>query len=172
MTNSWRNAWLWLLIQIAENKLRKNDLNLLRAAACVGFVIGLAACDGTGKEVSPKLSLAEETQVVTPAKEISAVPMSLSEQIQFAENGLAQRLGIAPESITLSEARRVNWRSGALGCPQPGMNYTQALVPGSLIFLKVGNEVHAYHAKHGGKPFYCPRHRAEQPVFAPGTDMT
>jgi hypothetical protein len=98
--------------------------------------------------------------------------MSLSEQIQFAENELAQRLGIAPESITLSEARQVSWRSGAQGCPEPGMNYTQALVPGSLIFLKVGDEIHAYHAKHGGKPFYCPGDRAEQPVFNQGADMT
>ena len=144
----------------------------MRAAVCAGFIIGLSACDETGKQVSPELSLTEETQTVRPGKVISTAPMSLSEQIQFAENELKQRLGIAPESITLSEARQVNWRSGALGCPVPGMNYTQALVPGSLIYLKVGNEIHAYHAKHGGKPFYCPRDRTEQPVFGQGADRT
>ncbi|MEE8339537.1 MAG: hypothetical protein V3R56_05290 [Xanthomonadales bacterium] len=96
----------------------------------------------------------------------------MSEQIAFSKKELAQRLGIEPDSITLSGARQVNWRSGALGCPEPGMNYTQALMPGALIFLKVGNEVHGYHAKHGGKPFYCPQDRAEQPVFGQGADMT
>jgi len=150
----------------------KTDVNLLRAAMYAGFVLSLTACNGTGTQVSPGLSLTEDAQAVTPGKELSAVPMDQSEQIEFSKKELAQRLGIEPGSITLFGARQVNWRSGALGCPEPGMNYTQALVPGSLIFLKVGNEVHAYHAKHGGKPFYCPRDRAEQPVFAPGTDMT
>jgi len=160
------------LIQIAENKLGKTDVNLLRAAVCVGFIIALAACNETGKPGPSDPSLAAETHAVTPGKEISTVSISLSEQIQFAENELAQRLGIVPESITLSEASQVNWRSGALGCPKPGMSYTQALAPGSLIFLKVGDEIHAYHAKHGGKPFYCPGDRAEQPVFNQGADMT
>ena len=151
--------------------MRNMEVNFKRAAVCAGFIVALTACHETGKQVSPELSLTEETPAVTPRKEISAAPMSLSEQIQFAENELAQRLGIAPESITLSEARQVSWRSGAQGCPEPGMNYTQALVPGSLIFLKVGDEIHAYHAKHGGKPFYCPWDRAEQPVFGQDTSV-
>ena len=144
----------------------------MRAAVCAGFIVALTACHESGKQVSPELPAAEEIQIVQPGNETSTVPISLSEQIQFAENELAQRLGIEPESITLSEASQVNWRSGALGCPKPGMSYTQALVPGSLIFLKVGDEIHAYHAKHGGKPFYCPGNRAEQPVFNQGADMT
>jgi len=152
--------------------VRKTDVNFLRATVCVGFVIGLAACNGTGEQVSPGISLAEDTQAVTPEKEISTAPMNLNEQIEFSKKELAQRLGIEPESITLSGARQVSWRSGALGCPQPGMNYTQALVPGALIFLKVGNEVHGYHAKQGGKPFHCPRERAEQPVLGQGADAT
>ena len=52
------------------------------------------------------------------------------------------------------------------------MMYTQALVPGALIFFRADNEVHGYHAAHGGKPFYCPRNRAEQPVFGTGADQT
>jgi len=52
------------------------------------------------------------------------------------------------------------------------MNYTQALVPGVLIFLQAGNEVHGYHAKIGARPFYCPRQRSEQPVTGKGADMT
>jgi len=65
-----------------------------------------------------------------------------------------------------------DWRSGALGCPEPGMNYTQALVPGALIILAVGKETHGYHAKLGGKPFYCPSERAEEPVYGQDSDMT
>jgi len=152
--------------------VRKTDVNLVRAAVCAGFVLGLTACDGTGKQVSPGILLAEDAQAVSPAKEISAAPMGQSEQIEFSIMDLAQRLDIEPGSIIVFGARPVNWRSGALGCPETGMNYTQALVPGALIFLKAGDEVHGYHAKQGGKPFYCPRERAEQPVFGQGADMT
>jgi len=143
--------------------VRKTDVNLSRAAVCVGFVIGLTACNGTEEQLSPGLSLTEDTRTMVPEMEISPAPMNMNDQIEFSKNELAQRLGIDSESITLSGAHQVNWRSGALGCPEPGMNYTQALVPGALIAFKVSNEVHRYHAKHGGKPFYCPRERVEHP---------
>jgi hypothetical protein len=150
--------------------MKRKSVDMLRAAACSGFVLALTACNSTEEQVSPGLSPTRDVQVVTPEMEISTAAMNLHDQIEFSKKELAQRLGIEPKSITLSKARQVNWRSGALGCPEPGMNYTQALVPGALIFLKVGNEVHGYHAKNGGKPFYCPRDRAEQPVFGQGAD--
>jgi hypothetical protein len=98
--------------------------------------------------------------------------MNLKGQIEFSKKDLAQRLDVPPESVVLSGARQVTWRSGALGCPAPRMNYTQALVPGSVIYLQVDNITHAYHAKFAGKPFYCPRERVEQPVLDEGEDQT
>ena len=152
--------------------MKKTDVNLLHTAVCAVLVFGLTACDSTGNLVTLEILPTEDAQTVSPGKEISAAQMDQGEQIKFSIMDLAQRLGIEPGSITLFGARPVNWRSGALGCPETGMNYTQALVPGALIFLKAGNEVHGYHAKQGGKPFYCPRDRAEQPVFGQGADMT
>lgn len=100
------------------------------------------------------------------------MPMNLNGQIAFSIEDLARRLDVQPETISVSGARQVTWRSGALGCPEPGMNYTDALVPGSLIYLQVGNTIHAYHGKTGGEPFYCPRERAEQPVLDDDLDPT
>lgn len=73
--------------------MRKTDVTLLRAAVCAGFVFGLTACNVTGEQVTPGLSLAEEQQAVTLGKEISAAPISLGEQIEFSKKELAQRLG-------------------------------------------------------------------------------
>ena len=97
--------------------------------------------------------------------------MNLSAQIKYSIEDLARRLDTPPETIKVSGARRVTWRSGALGCPQPGMNYTDALVPGSVIYLQADNTIHAYHGKIGAEPFYCPRERAEQPLLD-GDDPT
>ena len=138
----------------------------------VSLALALTACNGSGEAASHGLSPTRDEQNATPKSDISATSMNLHEQIEFSKKALAQRLDIEPESITLSEAREVTWRSGALGCPEPGMNYTQALVPGALIFLRAGNEVHGYHAKFGAKPFYCPWQRAEQPLSGQGADRT
>ena len=100
------------------------------------------------------------------------VPMNLQGQVEFAKRDLAQRLDVDANAVELSGARYVTWRSGALGCPLLGMNYTQALVPGSVIYLRVDALLHAYHAKLGEQPFYCPRERVEQPVLDEGLDPT
>ena len=144
----------------------------IKTPLTVSLALALAACNGNGEAESHGLSPTRDVQDVTPKLEISTTSMNLHEQIEFSKKALAQRLDIESESITLSEAREVTWRSGALGCPEPGMNYTQALVPGALIFLRAGNEVHGYHAKFGAKPFYCPWQRAEQPLSGQGADRT
>lgn len=97
--------------------------------------------------------------------------MDLSEQIAFAVRDLAQRLGVQEDSIGTAAVRQVSWRSGALGCPSPGKSYTQALVPGLLILLQVGEEAYGYHAAEGGQPFYCPRERVEVPASVTPEDV-
>ena len=105
-------------------------------------------------------------------QKIVVAPMNLNGQIEFSKMALAQRLDVPPDSVKVSSARQVTWRSGALGCPEPGMTYTDALVPGSVIYLQVNNMIHAYHAKFAGEPFYCPRERVEAPAHEEGADNT
>ena len=98
--------------------------------------------------------------------------MNLNGQIEFSKKALAQRLGVAPDTVKVSSAGQVTWRSGALGCPEPGMTYTDALVPGSVIYLQADKTFHVYHAKFAGEPFYCPWERVEAPVLEEGADNT
>jgi hypothetical protein len=76
-------------------------------------------------------------------------------QVQLAKADLARRLGVEPSEIKLLEMREVTWSDGSLGCPRPGMNYTQALVNGSQIRLEVNGETFYYHSGGGRGPFYC-----------------
>jgi len=152
--------------------MKKQHSILFRAALFTGSVLAITACNGGEKPAVSELSPAQDIPTVAPEKEAPAAPMDMKTQIEFSRIDLARRLGIELDSVALSGASPVNWRTGALGCPEPGMNYTQALVPGFLIFLKVGNEAHGYHAKVGGEPFYCPRERAEKPAFGTGADVT
>jgi len=133
----------------------------LRLIGLFGVLIGICACTNSALPATESLEVSEEV----PA------PMNMSGQIQFARADLAQRLGVDPGEVVLSGAQPVTWRSGALGCPEPGMSYTQALVPGTVIYLKVDTMIHAYHARVAGQPFYCPRERVEPPA-ADGDDLT
>ena len=75
---------------------------------------------------------------------------------------LLGRLDVSREAIAVEKAEAVVWRDGSLGCPQPGMMYTQALVPGYQIVLRVGGETYDYHASQAGFFVLCEEGRSEE----------
>lgn len=75
----------------------------------------------------------------------------LDELLQFASD----ETGVPVDEISVVTAESVTWSDGSLGCPEPGMGYTQALVPGYRVVLDVaGEEIH-YHAGSDGEFFAC-----------------
>ena len=61
--------------------------------------------------------------------------------------------GSSPDGVTVVDARAVTWPDGSLGCPEPGMMYTQVLVDGTLVVLEAGGSRYEY---HGGDPLlFC-----------------
>lgn len=110
----------------------------------------------------PNTKIVDMTSKPEPAA--SKDPMTPQQQITHAQVDLAGRLGLDPAEVTVISSGPVTWRSGALGCPKPGMNYTQALAPGFQIILQAEKTTYHYHAKSGGQPFYCPQDRIETPA--------
>ncbi|MBT8131238.1 MAG: hypothetical protein KJO35_03135 [Gammaproteobacteria bacterium] len=152
--------------------MNMTETKFSQAAVLTILLVAVSGCKHAAEAQPPAASLPGKEQVNEAKQNMVALPMNLNRQVIHARNDLAQRLGVAVESVVLSGARQVTWRSGALGCPEPGMNYTDALVPGSVIYLKVDNVIHAYHAKFAGQPFYCPRERVESPAPDSGDDLT
>jgi len=74
--------------------------------------------------------------------------------LEAAKADLAQRLSVAADQIEVVKVEAVMWRDGSLGCPKPGMNYTQATVPGFQIILSTGGQEYDYHADQD-KVFLC-----------------
>ena len=50
----------------------------------------------------------------------------------------------------LLKAQAVTWRSGALGCPEPGMAYTQALVEGYHVVYEAAGKSWDYRLNQRG----------------------
>ncbi|MFQ5522465.1 MAG: hypothetical protein ACE5F5_02660 [Acidimicrobiia bacterium] len=80
---------------------------------------------------------------------------SLAAVVELARADLAERLGLEESAIEVVLAELVTWSDGSLGCPQPGMMYTQALVEGSRVVLQVEGRFYDYHAGTDGEPFLC-----------------
>jgi hypothetical protein len=137
--------------------------NLLSPLFAIGILAGLVSCQSKETQSTPDASVEQNSSKVTAEQNSREVAMNVNQQLSFSKQDLADRLGIDADAIKIKLARQITWRSGALGCPKPGMNYTQALVPGVLILLDADGETYGYHAQKNQKPFYCPSRQAVIP---------
>jgi hypothetical protein len=94
----------------------------------------------------------------------AAMSNSLEEVVSAARADAARRTGVAAESLALISAESVTWSDGSLGCPQPDVLYTQALVPGYRIRLRGPGGEMDYHASARGALVLCPAGRAVDPL--------
>ncbi len=76
----------------------------------------------------------------------------------------SKRTGLAVGKLEVVESIAVTWPDGSLGCPEPGMNYTMALVPGYRIRIQAGEQLLNYHASARGHWVFCPVGRAVDPA--------
>jgi len=58
---------------------------------------------------------------------------------------LANDLGTSPDAVAVVSIEETEWPDSSLGCPQPGMSYTQATVPGYVVVLEAGGTQYTYH---------------------------
>jgi hypothetical protein len=76
-------------------------------------------------------------------------------QVATAIGDLAARFGIDVADVEVESAEEVTWPDGSIGCPLPGMQYTQALVNGTRIVLRADGVDYQYNSGGGRQPFYC-----------------
>lgn len=138
----------------------------IRQAGIPILLVFAVACGNdeptTQTEQPPETETGE--QEAEMSQELSGQAGNPERIIAAARLDLADRLDIEPEAIEVAEARAVTWRNGALGCPQEGEMYTQALVEGFYMRLVVDGTDYPYHAGRDGKPFYCEPERSQPPA--------
>ncbi|MGQ9876807.1 MAG: hypothetical protein ACUVSL_16325 [Chloroflexus sp.] len=80
---------------------------------------------------------------------------NLASLIDQAKQDLAQRLGVDVSAVEVAQVAAVTWPDGSLGCPRPGMAYTQELIDGVFVQLRVGDQLYNYHGDGRQPLFLC-----------------
>ena len=75
----------------------------------------------------------------------------------------SKRAGVPLAEVTLLTLEPVTWADGSLGCPEPGMMYTQALVRGYRIREDAAGTPMTYHTGATSTFVLCPPERAQEP---------
>ena len=120
-----------------------------RSAVGLGLAMLLAACAVSSEPGGPASSPGEETPVEKPL-----IP-TLETLTETVLDDAAQRTGLDRAALVVESAAAVTWADGSLGCPQPGMNYTMALVPGFRIIVRASEQRLDYHASRRGYFVLC-----------------
>ena len=148
----------------------------ITCALLLTAAIGVAGCVAQpGGTAAPSASLAE-APAASPAGSSAASPASspvrtiprVSPPATLADgdgvpaaittavlNDVAQRTGVEPGSVVVIRAEPTVWPSGALGCPEPGKMYTQALEPGYRLVVEAGGQRLDYRVTERGSMKLC-----------------
>jgi hypothetical protein len=112
----------------------------------------------------------ERAPLATPSATPTAIGKSPSMEIKVPQAILepilaeaAARAKVARDKLVIVRAESVVWGDGSLGCPEPGMEYTQALVNGYWVVIDAAGQTYDFRVGHGGSFQLCPAGRGRPP---------
>lgn len=108
----------------------------------------VAACGGAGPAPD------NEETAVDPSPS-SSTPSSTPTDVVRAVEDLSTTLRVTPDEVEVVSTEEVTWRDGSRGCARPGEMYTQALVDGLRITLRVAGQTYEYHSGGSQPPSLC-----------------
>jgi hypothetical protein len=129
-------------------------MTTLRVAlvAAMWVVSGCSAASSSADDHG-SLTPASEQPSVVPSESASgsagtsSLPASITDPIIAEIAGLA---GVPVDQVVVVSAEAVTFPDGGLGCPQPGMAYTQVLVDGYKVVATAAGKTYDYRGTGAG----------------------
>jgi hypothetical protein len=122
---------------------------MLLAAVLAGCATGAGAPSTEATDSARPTRSAPAAPITTPSDEpmTGEVPAEIMASLLV---DAATRAGVAENAIEVVRAEATTWNDGSLGCPEPGMGYTMALVDGYHVVLEVDGEELDYRVSGNG----------------------
>jgi hypothetical protein len=140
------------------------QLKALATLSFMGAYIAITACAPPTEPVEPHggpEQPVERGEITLPLHDEDNALQA--EGVQPPEHLLApvladasERSGVAAEELVVSGSWHRTWSDGSMGCPQPGMHYTQALVTGWRVAIQAGEQLLDYRISDRGYFTLCP----------------
>jgi hypothetical protein len=133
-----------------------------RACGIVPLALALVACAPMSREQVDGRADRETSPETEDASERSG-SQDMQPMIEQIRADAAQRAAVALDDVKVLTVESVTWSDGSLGCPEPGMMYTQALVRGYRIRVDAAGTPMTYHTGATSTFVLCPPERAQEP---------
>lgn len=137
-------------------------------------VLTLAACGPkttiVRRSTSESIATSPSNSAPTPTGETSPVkgevPQRILDPILKEAAALAK---IEREQLVVVRAESVVWNDGSLGCPEPGMEYAEALVNGYWVVIEAAGQMYDFRVGRDGSFRLCPAGRGHPPIQSDAT---
>jgi hypothetical protein len=116
---------------------------------------------------SPNESMTTPSETPTPistphqSRAEPGVPEAILSRIL---NQAAKLANVSLQQLVIVRADAVIWNDGSLGCPEPGMQYAQALVNGYWVIVSAAGQTYDFRARRDGSFRICPQGRGHPPL--------
>jgi hypothetical protein len=124
----------------------------LALTAMLPFAIAEARPDErkqTETEIVRSSAMADSSTKEEANRVKGEVPQGILKEVAALER-------LAPDQVAIERAESVVWNDGSLGCPEPGMAYTQALVKGYWVVVEAAGKKYDFRVGSGGSFRLCP----------------
>jgi hypothetical protein len=134
--------------------LKRNWIVLCAAVASCAVSAEPAAKSRVAVGIAPPARIPYPSPAA-PAGEsipISAMPREVRRAVVA---DAARRFKVAQNAVVLARAEKMHWSDASLGCPEPGRQYAQAIVPGFRVAAKTAEGEFLYHTDAHGRVLVC-----------------
>ena len=129
-------------------------------ASAVLAVMTLAGCASSAAQSAPPSTVAG---TAAPTVGIPSLPASSQAPASTLPDGTMAAIaadaagvtGVDPAKVVVVSVKPVTWMDGSLGCPKPGVMYTQSVVPGFRVIVRAGERTLDYRIGRAGTAKRC-----------------
>lgn len=135
-----------------------------RAAALAALGLSVWGCGSTDTSGVAPPAAAYEKDSTTMSAGVNPVPTRIMQQIV---DEVSRESGVERSDLEVVRAEQATWNDGALGCPQPNVEYTQMIVQGYWVIVRAGGEEFDYRVDDRGRFVRCTGATRRAPIVYP-----
>ncbi len=155
-----------LLVLVGITGCKENDMQSEPSPATPSGPKAETETRAVDEQLPPKQKVAMDKKKSSPPAPVAGgVKHSIpAEKMDTLIATIASETGVSTDEVVIVRAENTTWNDGSLGCPQPNMAYTQALVEGYWVILRANGEEFDMRAATRGRFTRCTGSTRQPPI--------